>query len=779
MRRPGPLLAALALTMSLLAAPASAYAASASRSPLTTGSLGVPDRTGPPASVPATLGLAELERRRVEALAPLERARALTAAGTLVGTVRAAADLAGGSLEVPELRAAAVPASVPVEIEVPVGRLLAAVEAASVLARDAIRGNPQTVARLWQRLEGLTPHAADPATVGGIERLRAGTERAVDADASLVGALVLADALDSAIPALLAYGGSTSRGADVPCDVVDALPALCIGGQGSSTYTEDAALLIDLGGEDVHANSAGGADLAVVNADGNELPVSVTLDLGGNDRYETTTPTPSGSYVAQGGGLEGGIGILVDVAGNDAYTVTDGGTSDLSRGHGLGIIGGTGMLADLGGNDTYRLTNTMPGGTVIGQGYGAFAAAGIFLDAAGDDSYRLLSAPSGPVPGFFEGFASRASVQGYGMAGLGVGLFSDGGGADDLALEAIAAPLPADDPLGTGETSIFGFGAAIIGGAGVALFGPGPTKRVARATAEAPTITSGDIQAFGSGTSAGYAAIADEGGNDTYVAELDVHAVQRAEITDGCECYGVEAAAEATGVSIRAQGHGALLGGVGVLHDGAGDDLYASRITTAAEAEARDDRTELPPPPPEPPPGEEPVVGATAWAYSWGAYSAVQGHGSTDGAGFLEDLGGDDVYESVTDVSATAQASAADPGSPAKASSETLEAWSEAQAAGGDSGAGVLRDMGGSDAYGSVNTTSATAAPPTEEIPGLALPYVQGSVDVGAALLMDVDGEDPANDTFVSVPPAPACMGTRGGQYWTDCGTGAGVGVNS
>src|SRR5207245_3444341 len=103
---------------------------------------------------------------------------------------------------------------------------------------------------------------------------------------------------------------------EAPCSVVDEPPALCIGGSGNSTYNKDYALLIDLGGDDLYTNSAGGADPGVpVNGTGSGLPVSIVLDLGGNDRYDPVL-TPGGSRVVEGSAYFGGIGMLVDAAGD-------------------------------------------------------------------------------------------------------------------------------------------------------------------------------------------------------------------------------------------------------------------------------------------------------------------------------------------------------------------------------------------------------------------------------------------------------------------------------
>jgi len=97
-----------------------------------------------------------------------------------------------------------------------------------------------------------------------------------------------------------------------------------IGGVGDNTYTEDAILILDFGGNDKYLNQVGG---------GTRLnPFSIGIDLSGDDIYIATDD------FAQGGALLGG-GFLVDLEGNDQY---------IARNHaqGTGILG-IGILADL------------------------------------------------------------------------------------------------------------------------------------------------------------------------------------------------------------------------------------------------------------------------------------------------------------------------------------------------------------------------------------------------------------------------------------------------
>ncbi len=127
-------------------------------------------------------------------------------------------------------------------------------------------------------------------------------------------------------------------------------------------------------------------------------PVSVCLDLGGNDNYGSVNPDWDPSRCAFGAGIMGyavvldasgddrysadyanmgcgilGAGVLVDSAGADRYWST----SACAQGSG---IYGTGMLIDLAGDDTYELA-------AFGQGYGGTLGAGLLLDVTGNDTY--------------------------------------------------------------------------------------------------------------------------------------------------------------------------------------------------------------------------------------------------------------------------------------------------------------------------------------------------------------------------------------------------------
>jgi HEAT repeat protein len=206
----------------------------------------------------------------------------------------------------------------------------------------------------------------------------------VDRGKLLASAAILAWAMDNTVEILTNHWGeitnSVPREAKIRIDT--RLGPIFIGGSGTTHYTEDALLIIDLGGEDIYDCHAGGANGLA------DRPISIVIDLSGRDHYRSGT-------LSLGAGVFG-IGILVDCDGNDIYE-----GKHLCQGAGLF---GVGILADYGGNDSYT-------GDINAQGAGIFGV-GILWDRGGDD--RLFA---------------RQSSQGFGYTG-GLGLLLDGNGND-------------------------------------------------------------------------------------------------------------------------------------------------------------------------------------------------------------------------------------------------------------------------------------------------------------------------------------------------------------
>jgi hypothetical protein len=214
-----------------------------------------------------------------------------------------------------------------------------------------------------------------------------------------------------------------------------------VGGPGSNVYTEDAALILDLGGDDLYLNNAGGTRPG--------MPLALVIDWEGNDRYITK------ESFSQGAGVLGG-GFLIDLAGNDVFVSLDGsqgagffGMGFLYHGGGNSVYDarsfsqgtgqmGIGLLLGREGNDLYLCSHH-------GQGLGLFGGAGILIDKAGDDYYRMGGSepdfrdPSRSTVSMGQGFGEgiRPEKVKYGVPG-GIGMLIDEGGADTYIADYFA-----------------------------------------------------------------------------------------------------------------------------------------------------------------------------------------------------------------------------------------------------------------------------------------------------------------------------------------------------
>jgi hypothetical protein len=210
-----------------------------------------------------------------------------------------------------------------------------------------------------------------------------------------------------------------------------------VGGKGPNRYDMSrVAAVYDVGGNDVYVHGA------EAEADG-QPPVSIVIDLEGDDRHECAGPFAGPGTTVKGvawlddragndtytsrhtfsiaTGLCG-FGVLIDRAGNDTY-VNQGEQAGWSMGVGWW---GAGLLLDLAGSDTYR-------GEILCQGVGGPRGLGLLLDADGADRYDA-DGPSFPsaygTPGVH---VSMSQGFGYGVRGYaagGVGALVDLGGDD-------------------------------------------------------------------------------------------------------------------------------------------------------------------------------------------------------------------------------------------------------------------------------------------------------------------------------------------------------------
>jgi hypothetical protein len=156
---------------------------------------------------------------------------------------------------------------------------------------------------------------------------------------------------------------------------------IVIFGQDNDTHTRNAALVIDLGGNDRYEGPV---------AVGHLVPgrVAVSIDIGGNDIYDA-----GNMPFAQGCGCLS-IGILADLSGNDKYLA-----GDMAQACGMY---GIGMLTDSEGKDTYTMG-------LMGQGFGVFGL-GLLLDTNGNDIYIMSGLGQGA--GSTMGHGCLCDIQG-------------------------------------------------------------------------------------------------------------------------------------------------------------------------------------------------------------------------------------------------------------------------------------------------------------------------------------------------------------------------------
>ena len=227
---------------------------------------------------------------------------------------------------------------------------------------------------------------------------------------------------------------------DILFDKATSIGRIIVGNTGNNVYTEDAAIIIDLGGDDQYLNNAGGTRPGKINAaividvSGNDtykgqdfcqgcgyLGVGALVDLQGNDTY-------TGRNFCQGSAL-GGFGFLYDGAGDDTYTADFGAQS--------AAIFGYSILSERSGNDSYKCS-------MLGQAGVSTMGVAILAEAAGNDTYQ----GGGKYP--FYSATDSAMVQGAAMGMRpwppqgkftlygGIALLSDAAGDDKYTAQAFA-----------------------------------------------------------------------------------------------------------------------------------------------------------------------------------------------------------------------------------------------------------------------------------------------------------------------------------------------------
>lgn len=284
-----------------------------------------------------------------------------------------------------------------------------------------------------------------------------------------------------------------------------------LGGEGDDTWTRDGlvldpVLMVELGGNDVHLTTAGGACGAAAFHACNNLPLSVVVDLAGDDTYHYDGVP----YSVQGSGSIGAIGILVDVAGSDSYfakmtRTTTGPESSYADGVMQGgANAGVGLLVDGAGADVYHAVVDSRNGRSIwnfAQGWGGYGGLGVLADEGGDDRYLANAYGSHPNGNFIGLYTNGVGF--YGGVGVQVDL---GATRDTYRAHAEAA---------TTDYYAQGFGA--FGGLGIQFEDGGDDDYAVGHTSIDPGIQPLLNCAFGTGSFGGTGVFLEMGGNDNYL----------------------------------------------------------------------------------------------------------------------------------------------------------------------------------------------------------------------------------------------------------------------
>lgn len=328
---------------------------------------------------------------------------------------------------------------------------------------------------------------------------------------------------------------------------------LCLDPDGvDSIWTANCLLTVDVGGDDVYLNNAGGSGVGGCSGIASVVPGAAALvDLAGDDRYVSER-----DCAVNGGGAVGS-GFLLDASGNDVYAAGSTGTNG-------GAVLGTGLLVDLSGDDRYEARGT-------GTNGGSVTGAALLLDLAGDDAY----------------VAGSQGVNG-GAWGLGTGFLVDLGGTD--AYEARDLTGVPSYGAANGGGALRGSGFLMDVGGGLQVFRSESTVSNGAAMDFGATgflLSVGGDTRYETGrwaTNGGafnFAAglLIDVGGNDAYSA-LGPAPVGVSSATNGGASAGVAVLIDTSGndsYSALDNGvnGGTFLAGFGLLLDGGGVDAYS------------------------------------------------------------------------------------------------------------------------------------------------------------------------------------------------------------
>lgn len=334
---------------------------------------------------------------------------------------------------------------------------------------------------------------------------------------------------------------------DVILNIKTKIGRIIIGGPGPTIYKKNAAIIIDLGGDDVYYNNAGSST--------RESPISILVDLSGKDKYISSQPFVQGSGIL-------GTGILIDLEGDDLYV-------SRSAAQGIGVIG-SGFLIDLKGDDYYSGKSSVQGLGFMGigfilegmghdrymaehyaQGIGLTKGFGAIVDLEGSDymfaggKYPDFRDPENATQSFAQGFGLglRPYKSSVGTSG-GIGLVYDLNGND----------VYISDYFGQGSSYWYAFG-ALVDENGDDLYVAGRYSQ-------------------GAGIHKSIGVLIDKKGNDNYLTTFGV--------AQGCgHDYGIGVLVDNEGDDfykggVLAQGFGNDTG-IGIFYDNSGNDRHFSK----------------------------------------------------------------------------------------------------------------------------------------------------------------------------------------------------------
>lgn len=299
-------------------------------------------------------------------------------------------------------------------------------------------------------------------------------------------------------------------------DVDTPLGPIRIGSLGADTHDRPGLLVVDPGGADTYAETAG-----VANGLRGQ-PVSVIVDVSGDDLYRS-------DRLAGPGTAWFGVSLVYDLAGDDTWRLGGGGLAHAVAGHArvedragddlytahacaqACAVLGTAVLEDLEGDDQYRLG-------AFGQAASGLFGAAVLIDRAGQDTY--VAGGTHPDqernPERFLSLAQGFSIGDRPDAGGGVAALIDLGGNDTYQA----------DVYGQGVGYYYALGLLIDGGGHdtyrMHQYGQGAGIHLSGgllADLEGNDVYTGYILAQGAAHDYAVGALVDRGGDDTYTTD--------------------------------------------------------------------------------------------------------------------------------------------------------------------------------------------------------------------------------------------------------------------